>query len=599
MLTAPASALSGPPNDDFANASPVVGAQGSVLGTNVGADREIGELDHGNLGGGSIWYRWRAPADGLVGFVAQGGGVTLLAVYTGGSVDALTSVAANSGNPAAVAFRASKDAVYRIAVDGFDGLLGSFILGWAPVPSAELEEEEEEEEEEVLGTRPRPDLLAFDELRVGVTDASLFTGLRVGNGRKPFAGDRRLLTTVSPNGDGLRDAAVVRFRLARAASVTVEAFATRVRLDERVWVARDHFGPGLHQMVWKPGATIEPRAYLLRVVAVDRFGNRAVFGKRSPHAAWPPQGPVVRVRGLDAGFRRRSYRPHALAKLRVATDVRRFTLQFFRAGPDPQPEYAHDKMKGAPVSDPIEVDWAGRRGRPGTLWVRLGGWESGVYFARLSSADGRVGFAPVIMRPARFGLHRVAVVLPTNTWQAYNFQDVNGDGWGDTWYASLATRTVDLARVYYRGGAPGPWLYDRGFIRWLSRTGKHPDFFAEDDIQRLRSGNQLAAAYDLVVYSGHAEYVTAHEYDVIERYRDLGGNLMFLAANDFFRRVDRRRQRLTLVGLWRDLGRPEAPLLGVQYIGYQPFTYGKYVVTGARTVPWVMLIRLSPSGAGS
>jgi hypothetical protein len=36
------------------------------------------------------------------------------------------------------------------------------------------------------------------------------TDLRVSNGSAPFAGDRRLLTTVSPNRDGFRDRAIVR-----------------------------------------------------------------------------------------------------------------------------------------------------------------------------------------------------------------------------------------------------------------------------------------------------------------------------------------------------------------------------------------------------
>ena len=33
-----------------------------------------------------------------------------------------------------------------------------------------------------------------------------------------------------------------------------------------------------------------------------------------------------------------------------------------------------------------------------------------------------------------------------------------------------------------------------------------------------------------------------HEYDAVERYRDLGGNLIFLSSNNFFRRVDRVRR---------------------------------------------------------
>ena len=75
----------------------------------------------------------------------------------------------------------------------------------------------------------------------------------------------------------------------------------------------------------------------------------------------------------------------------------------------------------------------------------------------------------------------------------------------------------------------------------------------------------LAGAYDLIVFPGHHEYVTTREYDLIEGYRNLGGNLMFLSANNFFWQVVRRGQAVTKTKLWRDLGRPEAALIGVQY----------------------------------
>ena len=62
---------------------------------------------------------------------------------------------------------------------------------------------------------------------------------------------------------------------------------------------------------------------------------------------------------------------------------------------------------------------------------------------------------------------------------------------------------------------------------------------------------------------------------------------MFLAANNFFRKVDRRGSRATLIDEWRDLGRPEAALLGVQYVAsdrgerHAPFT-----VAAADTASW-------------
>jgi hypothetical protein len=199
--------------------------------------------------------------------------------------------------------------------------------------------------------------------------------------------------------------------------------------------------------------------------------------------------------------------------------------------------------------------------------VRAGDWPSGLYFLRLSAPDGRVGYAPFVVKPIR-PRSRVAVVLSTNTWQAYNFWDENGDGWGDSWYVSNTTRTVDLARPFLDFGVPFRFRdWDLDFIAWLNRTSKHVDFLTDDDLDAFPGGDELAAAYDLVIFPGHAEYMTKHAYDVVERYRDRGGNLMFLSANNFFWQVRRNGRRLTKVALWRRVGRPEASLVGVQYVG--------------------------------
>src|ERR1041384_1022331 len=65
-------------------------------------------------------------------------------------------------------------------------------------------------------------------------------GLRISNGGTPFAGDTPWLTTVSPNGDGFRDSALVRFKLDRSARVEVRVVATdELRRPARtVWSTR-------------------------------------------------------------------------------------------------------------------------------------------------------------------------------------------------------------------------------------------------------------------------------------------------------------------------------------------------------------------------
>jgi hypothetical protein len=227
---------------------------------------------------------------------------------------------------------------------------------------------------------------------------------------------------------------------------------------------------------------------------------------------------------------------------------------------------SHELLGGPTL--PVDVAVSGHDAR-----ITVGAWPGGLYFARVDGAAGHA-YAPFVVRPKRLGEHRIAVVLPTNTWQAYNFRDANRDRIGDTWYA-WPTLSVALDRPFMIHGSPPHYSqYDLLFLRWLARTGKQTDYLTDDDLERVTSGDALARAYDLLVFSGHHEYVTTHEYDVTVRYRDLGGNLMFLSANNFFYKVVRTGETLHRVGRWRDLGRPEAALVGIQYVDWNHGTFG-------------------------
>ena len=240
-----------------------------------------------------------------------------------------------------------------------------------------------------------------------------------------------------------------------------------------------------------------------------------------------------------------------------------------------------------PVGDPLTVDWQAQADGPATVAIQLGDWPSGLYCARVQSDDGRLGFAPLVLRPAA-PLSRIAVVLPTSTWQAYNFYDLDGDGYGDSWYVAPPTTTIDLTRPHPNRGVPYRFRsYDLAFLRWLAARSDQVDFLADEDVDSFASGDELRAAHDLVVFPGHTEYTTAAAFDVVQRYRDLGGNLLFLSANNFFRHVEREGDRLRLVGLWRDEGRPEAALCGVQYrASDRGQRQAPFVVTGAELAPW-------------
>ena len=82
--------------------------------------------------------------------------------------------------------------------------------------------------------------------------------------------------------------------------------------------------------------------------------------------------------------------------------------------------------------------------------------------------------------------------------------------------------------------------------------------------------------------------MTTREYDAVERYRDLGGNLAFLSANNFFWQVVKHGDVVTKTKQWRDLERPEAALLGVQYRGNDSGeARGSWIVRDVPAADWL------------
>jgi hypothetical protein len=429
----------------------------------------------------------------------------------------------------------------------------------------------------------------------------LVSGLSVDNGGSPFAGDRTLFATLSPGGTRGRKRATVRFELTHPAHVELQVLSRNAprskapssegssasARSEQVSAESQLLTPGHHELIWEPPASLAPGTYTLQLLVTGPTGKRTVYGTATPAHPHLPRAPIVRVLGLDAAFLQSSYAPGEAMTMFVAADAHALTVQLFQSGPEPVPTYANNVLNGVPVGDPLQIDWHLNVDGPAPINFTLPNLPSGVYYARLQSSDGRVGYAPFIVRPSA-PTHRVAVIMPTNTWHAYNFYDADGDGFGDSWYVSWATNSVDVTRPHLNRGVPYKYRsYDLSFLHWLSRTGKQADFYADEDLEGFANGDALRSAYDLVIFSGHEEYVATHAYDVVQRYRDLGGNLMFLSANNFFRRVDRNESRLTLITLWRDLGRPEAALIGVQYKASDRGTHQTpMVVTDAGAASW-------------
>ncbi|HXI50624.1 MAG TPA: S8 family serine peptidase, partial [Candidatus Saccharimonadales bacterium] len=130
-----------PPNDDFVNAYIVRNPVMTLNGDNLNATKEPGEPNHaGDTGGRSVWWVWTARASGPATLDTIGSSFdTLLAVYTGGSVNSLTLVAQNDDSGGSltsqVNFSAVAGTTYHFVVDGFAAHTGTIQLNLAgPVP---------------------------------------------------------------------------------------------------------------------------------------------------------------------------------------------------------------------------------------------------------------------------------------------------------------------------------------------------------------------------------------------------------------------------------------------------------------------------------
>ena len=434
----------------------------------------------------------------------------------------------------------------------------------------------------LLGTLPA------SALAVGRRATPAAAGLAVRGALRRFADDRPMFVTVAPGVEG-RDAAAVLFRLDRRARVRLEAVRTGIgqRADVR-WLKEATLPAGPHELLWRPSRDTPVGSYVMRLTVDGDGGRRRVYGARRPATPERTRAPVVRVLGVEAAFAQRSYLPEERMALRILADAPSLTLTFLRIGYGPDPSLRGDELVGDQMGDVVTVDWTGKRSTRRTIHVQSGDWPSGLYAARLETDDGRVGFAPFVLRATQPGVGRVAVVLPTNTWQAYNLYDGDGDGWGDTWYAG-GSPPVLLGRPYRERGVPPRFRrYDFPFLRWLEKTRRVPDVYADDDLEAFASGDDLRKLYDLVVFPGHTEYVTERSYDVVERFRDLGGRLVFLSANNFFWRVDKQGNVMRRAARWRALGRPEARLCGVQYRANDDGRrQAPFVVSDRDATPWL------------
>ena len=132
-----------PPNDFFSLAQPITNTSGVFSANTRNATKEIGEPNHAGLAGGkSAWWVFTAVEDGVLDLSTTNSTFdTVLAIYTGSSLSALTPVGSNDDaypySPNGFSHLAQPlraGTTYYIAVDGYTGSGGAMFLTYSFVP---------------------------------------------------------------------------------------------------------------------------------------------------------------------------------------------------------------------------------------------------------------------------------------------------------------------------------------------------------------------------------------------------------------------------------------------------------------------------------
>lgn len=227
-------------------------------------------------------------------------------------------------------------------------------------------------------------------------------------------------------------------------------------------------------------------------------------------------------------------------------------------------------------------------------------WTTGIYLAKLTNAQGFQSYIVFTVRDD----NRTADFLyqqPVTTYQAYNNYPNNGTT-GKSLYdfnsfgavTAVGTRRANklsFDRPYGgNGGADGggqfaddQW-WERYFVSWAERMGY--DISYSTDIDTHANPSRLLG-FKGFLSVGHDEYWTKQMFDGVEAARDAGVNLAFWGANPIYFQVRLEPSasgvaNRVLVGyksaaldpvtdpalktdLWRNIGRAEQQLAGVQY----------------------------------
>ncbi|MFL5920183.1 MAG: N,N-dimethylformamidase beta subunit family domain-containing protein [Gaiellaceae bacterium] len=372
---------------------------------------------------------------------------------------------------------------------------------------------------------------------------------------------------ISPNGNGVNDSLTMRTNASPGTLLGLRVYAWGGRLAgwKRI---RTGVSSTTGELTWdgtsSTGRTLGDGTYQVTVCYKD------------PGLLLPPRG-VLRPGAAEGSVRRPPWRstgcaanPHVVRVERLALYVDS-TGSFHHGERVPLVLSADRGQAGVSLERDCNVSEEQMvPSRDGSITIPLGN-PPGLYHAVAGDAAGDQFRAPVVVRSPvpldRPEPHTALVVWPYLTWRAYNAYDADLNGIPDSWYQFWRQRRVSLKGPLLRDGLEDDHRAAAPFSRWLCLRAVRTQHVTDVELGRLPLST--LRRYSAIVFPGHTEYYEPKTYDLLTRYRNDGGNLVFLQANPFYRRVriDRDRNAVVMTDYDAREGRSDFALAGVGYDG--------------------------------
>lgn len=306
-----------------------------------------------------------------------------------------------------------------------------------------------------------------------------------------------------------------------------------------------------------------------------------------------PIADVENVAEIEGYTDKQSYYPGESVKLFIHCLTASHSLELIRYGYQDESILTVDTIIGQKQNyDTFSYSW-------GCEWDETYSLElpsdlsSGIYAVKLRNENSKYAYITFVVKS--YETKDIVVLANTNTWQAYN--KWSGSSFYDYWenddipnssFVSFMRPNKAVRPYGDKGHLANGELH---LLRWMEKNGYDYKLISDKD---LHEDPAVLSGAKVLMINCHAEYWSINMFNHMEDFLDSGNDVMYLSGNGVYWKVglacdkievrkkkEKHQYTSGTGGRWKEIGRPEAAVIGVSYDSRGYGTYAPYRVLDA------------------